>query len=912
MIGKRLLISATLLLIAGIFAGWYFFAKESRYLGTSPLKAVPVEAPFFIRIKNLGEFTEKTSKSMGWQSMRNIDEVNAVYSDIVFLDSLIHQNKERESFLQHKELIVVPDKNSMLFLLEMGSISEKNSINSQIQQYFGSKNIVATTVKINGADVLQYNWEENRKKRKILYSIYKGVLMVCSEESQLRMAIEQMERPSVLEDANYLRINKNTAVKNDLNIFINHKTLPGYLSGFYADSTATGILLPNYAKWTEVDIIQKDNQLYINGFTVTDSASTCYLDVFKRQKPLLNSLVTLMPSTTTFFVTQNLSHPSLYIEDYLNFLQKQNKIELYNEKINDFSKVLNFNIRQYLKEYWSGEAAIVFTNQNLADSSDNRFFLMKVKKGLNDPLVNAVRKWFSGNKNIQDDESIDARRNSILKVPVDHFGSLVGELYFGAIQTKWMAAGDGYILMGPTPGSIKRYQSLLQREELLKGIPSFAKLSSGMARSSNFDMWCSPGRSLPFFEPIIKADQFQKLKKSAESLCRLENVLWQWGNNNGTFYNAASLIVNPEPEEKQTPFWRYLLKAKMRGRPIFVTFSSKQQKKEIVFQDFENNLISLDKDGVERWKKPLGSAIIGDIKTLEIINKGEVQLLFNTKEAIHIIDRTGAEIKKFPIRLKAPATNSVAAFDYEGKRDYRFLVACSDHKIYNFDKNGKMITGWQTKATEGVVEFPVHHFSVGSKDFIVFFDRNHTYILDRQGKERLKMKEEFVHSRNDISLIKIKGGSECMVTTDDRGKIRFMWFDGTSKKINAGNFSPGHSFFPVEFAGNEGADFLFCDNQNLTCYNMTGKLNFSIPLKVPMELAPTVLTICGEQLIELNSMAENSTILVRKDGSIFNKFQPGKYSLPVVGTFDEKASTIDWLVATPDGYLANYQMMKSP
>jgi hypothetical protein len=912
MVGKRLLIVVTLLLITGIFAGWYFFAQESRYFGTSPLKAVPVDAPFFIRIKNLGEFSEKTSKSIGWQSMRNIAEVNDVYTKIVFLDSLIHRSKQRENFLQHKELIVVPAKNSMLFLLEMGSIAEKNSINSLIQQYFLSKNSIAGTKKINDAEVQQYEWEEDSLKGKILFSIFRGVLMACSDESQLRIAIEQMDRPSVLEDANYLRINKNTAVKNDLNIFINHNTLPAYLSGFYADSLATGILHPNYAKWTEVDVIQKDNQLYINGITVADSTSNCYLDVFKRQKPLVNSLVHLMPSATTFFVTQNLSQPGLYFEDYLNFLKKNKKIDQYNDKTNELTNALNINIRQYLNEYWTGEAAIVFTNQNLADSSDNRFLLMKVKKGLNDPLVNAMRKWFSGNKSIQDEESISARRSSILKVPVDHFGMLIGELYFGSIQTKWMIAGDGYILMGPTPGSLKRYQSLLQREELLHRIPSFAKLSTGMARSSNFDMWCSPGQSLPFFEPLIRTDQYQKLKKSNESLVKLENVFWQWGCENGSFYNTASLIVNLELKQNQSPFWRYLLKAKMHTRPIFVVFSSKQQEREIIFQDLENNLINLDKDGIERWKKPLGSAIIGDIKTVEMSNKGEFQLLFNTKEAIHVFDRNGVELKKFPVRLKSPATNSVVAFDYDGKRDYRFLIACSDHKVYSFDKNGKIVTGWQPKATNGLVEFPVHHFMVGSKDYIVYFDRSHTYILDRQGKERIKIKEEFVHSRNDISLIKIKGASDCMVTTDDRGKIRLLGFDGTTKKINVGNFSAGHSFFPVDFGVTSGVDFVFYDNQNLTCYNLAGKLNFSMPLKVPMQLSPTILTICGGKLIELNSATENSTILVRKDGSIFDKFLPGKYSLPVVGSFYERGSTIDWLVATTDGYLANYQMMKSP
>ena len=85
----------TLVLIAGIFAGWYFFAKESRYFGTSPLKAVPVEAPFFVRIRNLGEFAERAVKSSCWKSLRDIGEVNEIYADFVFLDSLIQQSEVR-------------------------------------------------------------------------------------------------------------------------------------------------------------------------------------------------------------------------------------------------------------------------------------------------------------------------------------------------------------------------------------------------------------------------------------------------------------------------------------------------------------------------------------------------------------------------------------------------------------------------------------------------------------------------------------------------------------------------------------------------------------------------------------------------------------------------------------------------
>jgi len=908
---KRLFFIITLLLITGMTAGWYFFAKESRYLGTSPLRAVPVESPFFVRIRNLGDFAEKTVKNSCWQAMGNFSEISVLYKDLVLIDSLIHQNKECESFLRHKELFVVPTDSSKLFLLDIGSITEKNSINSFLRNYFLSKNSIVTTPKFKDASLQQYEWIEKSVKWRILVAYYRGVLMVGNDLSHLRKAIDQMDQHSVLDDADYLRINKNTTENVDLNIFVNHKMFPSYLSGFCSDSTANGILQPNYAKWTELDVMQKERRLFVNGYTVSDTTSASFLNIYKRQKPLSGSLPRWMPVTTTFFLAQCLSSPVQYFEDYTGYLRKNGQIVNYNNQVATVSNELNLNISQYFKKSWTGEAAIVFTNLNLDDKSDNRFLLMKVRSNPNDSLFSSIKKWSLGNKNRQQDiEASDAAKNNIWKVPCEYFGKIIGELYFGSVKTNWMTAGDGFILMGSTPGSLRRYLTLLKTGELLQGNSSYAKFTSGLAQSYNFYMWCTPGQSLPFFEPVFSPRLYKKLNESIHNLKKLENFAWQWGSENGMVYNTASLIVNPIFDQNQLPYWKYPLKAKMRNKPVFVSYSDKNMAKELVFQDIGNNLISLDKEGLERLKIHLEGVIMGGIKMIDFKRNGEYQLLFNTKEAIHLIDRNGMEIKNFPVWLKSSATNEMAVFDYDGKKDYRYLIACADHKVYSLDKNGKKIAGWAPKSTEGVVDFPVHHFRVESRDYIVFFDRKHTYILDRQGKVRVRIKDEFVHSENDISLIRIKGNHENMVTSDEHGNIRLFGFDGLTRSIHTGNYSSTHFFLPVDLTGEGHIDFLFFDKQNLVRYDFSGEPIFSHTVDASIDQSPSIFNIGDEKVIELSSMAENKTILIKKDGSIFNIFLPGKFSLLTIGSFNANGDVVNLLVATSDGFLSNYQMIK--
>ena len=907
--GKRLLILITVLLMTGIFAGWYFFTRESKYFGTSPLKAVSVEAPFFVRIRNLGDFASRTVSNKNWQALRNIPQISGLYRDFVFIDSLILHHKERAGFLMQKELIFVPGDSSGLFLMEIGSINEKNSIHSMIRDYFQPKKIVATESTYKDASIQHYDWKDDGVQKRILMTIYKGILIVGHEAVQLQKALEQTENPSVLEDSDFLRVNKNSMENSDLNIYFNHRTLPAWLSRYFADSTSTGIFQPDYAQWTEVDVLQKENQLLINGFSVADTTRSFWVDIYKHQKPLETSLLSMMPSVTSYFTIQSLSNPVQYFADYQKYLEKKGKWGRYTEQLSSLSSELHVDIRQYLTDNWKGEAAEVFTGNNLENSEDNRFLLLSVRSGEKDPLVAAMKKKAASNKKSRDDsESADAGRDNIWEVPIESFGIFLGESSLGRVKTKWMTLGDGFIIMGATPGSLRRYLNSLRIYDLAQGKSSYQKFTSGLSRTSNFYMWCAPGQALPFFEQAFRIGSYQSLKKIASELVKLENVAWQWSYEKGMLYNTASLNVNPAAAQNRIPFWSYPLKAKMRNRPIFVNFSANNSLKEIVFQDVENFLTILDRDGIERWRIRLEGPILGEIKLIDYRKNGEYQLLFNTRDFIHLINRSGTEMRNYPIRLKSGATNEISVFDYEGKKEYRYLLAGRDRKVYNFDQYGKLIPGWQPKATQKEVELPVRYFKVGSKEFIVYFDHNKTYILDRQGKERVRLADDFVHSKNNLSLVFSKGNSPSLVTTDDQGKIRLIGLDGAVKKIVAGNFSPNHNFLPVADGGGGSSAFLFLDQQILSMYDFTGKLIFTQPVS-GLTNDPVLLSVdANMKLIEIYCLAANRSVFLKNDGSVYDTGLPEEYTLSAIGSFDDKSNVSNILAYSVDGFLSNFQM----
>ena len=148
-----------------------------------------------------------------------------------------------------------------------------------------------------------------------------------------------------------------------------------------------------------------------------------------------------------------------------------------------------------------------------------------------------------------------------------------------------------------------------------------------------------------------------------------------------------------------------------------------------------------------------------------------------------------------------------------------------------------------------------------------------------------------------------------MVTTDERGKIRIISFDGSIKKIALGNFSQGHSFLPVDNKSESDPDFLILDQQVLSRYEYSGNLIYTHPVQVKTDQAPALIVSEIEKMVELYSAADNRTFLVRKDGSVFDDFLPEEYSLLTIGSFNNKTSVRNMMASGSDGYLSNFQMI---
>ena len=217
------------------------------------------------------------------------------------------------------------------------------------------------------------------------------------------------------------------------------------------------------------------------------------------------------------------------------------------------------------------------------------------------------------------------------------------------------------------------------------------------------------------------------------------------------------------------------------------------KKLDIVVQDKKNNLYLISNKGSVVWKKKIGQPILGKISQIDLYKNGRLQLIFNTKNKVFVLDRNGKEVKPFPKSFNDDITQPISIFDYDKNKNYRILVT-QGKELLLYDKNGKKVNGFKYSRSNSKITSSPKHFRILNKDFIVFKTGKKLKILNRRGRERIKLKDEVVLSNENIfkldnKLITITNDQK-LVEIDVSGTVSLSnLINSKNLKLNTDNYN---------------------------------------------------------------------------------------------------------------------------
>ena len=729
------------------------FACQTEEQKSKSIDAIPVDAAFILETNDLPNSLKELSRNASWQHLIRETSLRTNQETLLSIDSALATYASHLTSI-NPLFISLHLTGSQSFNWLATSATEDQE--QQLQLLEISLNNIADTKEhpYSSATIT----EVNIKNERVFYSIHKGLLFISPEKILIEDAIRQLKTPNNLSaNKDFRSIYNSSNKKEDFNLFINSKNFDKISTRLLKQTTN----LQTQAEWFQWDIDLLKNGILLSGISLSHDSLAQELSFFEGNDGHALIAPSVLPKNTALFTSKS-------FENFKQYQRKQINALTQNHQKNNYDKKLSLLKQEHKNEFetWIDSEITSFLAEN--SNTLNSGFIIHIANSEN--VENYI--------NTQADSIFEYRQEKIFKwEQLKHLSDLCNSDKSGDFE--YACILNEQLVLTEDPALLKNLINDFKANRSLKHSPDFQNCMEELNHSSNYLIYLQNPSAIQVANQYLQNDLGQFINSYAEALHPFRAFALQFDAKGTNCYSNAYLHFDQSKTDETRAIWTKQLEAPILSE-ISIVKNHYNKAWEIVVQDQNLNLYLIATDGEILWKRKLNEAIIGSIQQIDLFKNKKLQLLFNTKNKLFLIDRKGRDVGAYPIKLKRSTELPLALFDYEKNRNYRILLSCGKHH-YMYDKNGKIISGWKLKQTKSKAVHPAEHFIVGGKDYILLAEENGTLnILNRRGEKRIKVKEKINFSHNKLQVVKGKSMAETrIVTIDKNGAQQNILFDGT-------------------------------------------------------------------------------------------------------------------------------------
>jgi len=919
MLKKILTIASLIIIIAAGFFG-YRYIKSQRIPAFNMLKAIPLDAAFIIDSENFIEKINSLSKNNKiYKELNQLEKVNRFNESLSYLIKLYDDNKFIKELMDENRIIISAHRSgkeniAFLFLMQMNTFRDQKIIIQSIE------NLLKHQGKLKKRE---YNntwiYQINTNNRELYFSFNHGMLLFSPSAILLESAIRQSEvNESILNNNGFNTVQKTAGKNVDANIYINLSHFPEIISYTLNDKYKSKIAnFTNLGNWMELDVNLKNDAVLLNGFTFSDQSVNNYLNIFSQQEAVEHKLNQVLPANTSVFISLGISDNERYFKQYKNYLSQKNKLNEYNNFIQNYQQKFAVNFETLIQNNLEEEIGLVITDNPNQNTKQNSYIIMRTKsKSLFENELQQILSKIAGIEKIKKSELIfDARidKETIYKtynLPVEGlFKTFFGDIYAG-FDNPYLTFIDNFMVVGNSQESLINFIHSNILHKTLKNDMKFSQFTDYLSSKSNFYFYTNLSRSPEFVAEFLNNNLQSGLKDNIDLLRKFQAFAVQFRNNNNMIFNNIYLKYIPEIKDDAITVWESRLDTAMNFKPCLVT-NHYTRENEIFVQDLNHKIYLINKVGRILWRMQLNEKINSEVYQVDYYKNGKLQLLFSTKNKIHLIDRNGNYVERYPVDLRSPSTAGIALFDYDKNLDYRIIVPCENKNVYLYGLDGNLINGWEFQQTDTHVNTPVQHFRVKTHDYILFADEYRIYILNRRGQERIRVNHQFARSKNNSFILEPADNNTNthFVTTDKTGMIKMIGLNGqvTEKRIK--KYSADHFFDYQDIDADGYKDYIFADKNKLEVFKQNGDKIFDYTFNEEITYPPVYYYFSyDDRKLGIVTKSSGQIYLFNSNGNIYKGF-PLKGSTPFsIGYLGSSHNQFNLIVGSQYNFLYNYSV----
>jgi hypothetical protein len=834
-----ILIILLVLICAG---GFYLYQKYARPAAT-PVEAVPGNAGAFIKINKPGKLIRNLSKDNDiWQDLMRTADAAKILHTLVKSDSLL-------SGLGYTEFL---DEGSVYVVLVEDSSGLKPLI--LLNWPFGaSEQDLHKVLKVSG---IETEWK---------FEISKGLCLISSDEGVIEAGLKRLRSKDPLPyESMYRRVDKTSGRNVDANIYINFVRIPKIARSIFAPSYFSDqIILPDFGTWSEIDLLVKDDELLMNGYTEAIDTLNQFLSLFRKQEAQKIEVTRVLPYNTSMLLSFGFSDfQQLHSENAL-YLSNEGVYPEREEKLDGIKRRYGPNVERYMTEWVGNELALAMINPHLGDREANSFVAVHaadIDKAKQDLLSLSSSQYTS-----------QYRDYTFRRITIPELLPVMYGRAFAVISKNYYTQIEDYIVFANSSESLQNFINIFLSGKTLEQNENFKGFTDNVSDRSNIFCYFNIRNSVSLLEDALALPLAGFVKSNPETVRNFEALAVQFKALNNMYFTSVYVKHNPAFIQEDLSIWKAYLDAPVYGQPYFVKDHRTNNLKIVAF-DTLNNMYLIDHEGNIDWKLNLGEKVLSDVQTVDFYKNGKIQYLFNTENRIYLIDLLGRDVEGYPVELRQKATNGIAVFDYDNDRDYRVLLALEDNRVYNYDIKGKSVEGWKNPLSKARVVEAVQHLRSGGRDYIIIADEEgNIRITDRRGRDRINLKSDFSNAVNSDFYVNQTNSKGIMLSTDSKGKLTYLKTNGRLETTDFGEFSPDHYFLYEDFDNKGGKDFIYLDGNKLMVFDRFKNVMFSWEFENIIGSSPVIIPVSSrEKIIGVVSAESGKIFLFDKNGNLLS------------------------------------------
>lgn len=748
----------------------------------------------------------------------NISSFSYLPSESEVILNINNLSNTKEILSKNKNLDNISSSKSKI-LKQLYSLSNKNSNNSGLLSLtpFGKNQIAYTYIRetntqdsISESDVEKGKYQKNKifidttLSKEVYKTIVGNYTISSNQDIILENIIRDHNKTNKKIDSDFYKLVKAADKSDPFNTFtITKKSnlLENILNNL---SFFPGL----YDSWVSYDFKYSLEEVNMSGATRINDSINSKLSILKNIYPSEISTDRVIPNSFSSFFSFTIDDSERFIFNFKNYL-----------KGNDLSTDnINFDSLNLINEinFVEDQEKFLILGINNIDQLENYFELTEIDN------LNNIKKI-----NIDKD----------LEILVDNFDQ--------EISTNYATLIDNSLVITESVSQIKK---IINSERINDNLSSNSKyLSFKNQKSKKYSfLWVNNNNSLGSIQKnsnLIASKVYPFISFSGvinQNIVLLDFDYSKAGETKETKDVYTEFFLTFDNEIITDPIW---LKNHTNNQYDFI------------FQDSENYLYYYSNNGNLYWKKKIDEKIIGQIKQIDAYKNGRLQISFRTKNRFYVLDRNGNEVKELSFKIDSGEINNpVSIFDYEKNRNYRFVFT-NDNTIKMFDSRGKIVRGFNPDVFDSSIINSPNHLRIDGKDFIIVqLENNDLKILDRRGRDRIKIDEKIQFSKNHIfSYLKT------FTTTDNQGNLIQIDMDGKLSKKNL-NLSIDN------LIDIENDNLVYLSENNLSIKGINVELPFGRYSR------PKIFNESGNMLIGITNLDESNIYLYKDNGELLDGF----------------------------------------